>query len=66
MLRDGKRPACSMPPTPGYEEDLLRMTDTGASVTPIKRPTLDMPGNPSPPEDHPADVIDADLRGGAS
>ena len=38
------------------------------SVTPRKSgPTLDMAGKtPRPPEDHPSDIIDADLRGGAS
>ena len=66
VLRDGKRPHCAMPPTPGYEDDLMRLSESEPSSSPVKRPTIDLQGNPSPPEDPHVDGLDTDLMGATS
>ena len=64
IMRDGKRPSCSMPPTPGYDDDVTRVGEREAAPTPSKRPAIEMQGNPSPPEDPPVDTLD--LHGATS
>ena len=61
VLRHGKRPTCSMPPTPGYDDDVVRVHEPEPAPTPVKRSTIELQGNPSPPEDPPVDTLNGEL-----